>query len=253
MLKSKMLLLTSFLLILGISAAAVSAISGVSISIPGEYEYEIDTCSDGNSYQWVDITLTGTTDDGGGYDEFATISFDGNGNVIDVDLNYIAVSTTDTIYDLIDPGIGTLSNPVTRPFTFVVYDIPSYSPGDENTPEAANWIMANGTEVARTTFDPSFDPACGELPLAENVCIAIPDGSVVGDLPFQTQAFYSPGKISPDVFLNPGTYWVIGQDETHEYYEIVLSCQYLWVPVNAMQPSYQAPQNGAPLPTRVVD
>ncbi len=80
----------------------------------------------------------------------------------------------------------------------------------------------------------------------------VPAGSVVGDTPFQTQVYYEPGNVSPGVILNPGTYIVIGQDESETYYKIMLACQFVWVRKENMQPSYELPQNGAPLPTRVV-
>jgi hypothetical protein len=83
-------------------------------------------------------------------------------------------------------------------------------------------------------------------------CLPIPDGSVVGDMPNGVQAFYAPDKIAPDVFINPGTYWVLGEDESEQFYKILLACQYLWVPVETMQPSFQSPWSGQPLPTQVV-
>jgi hypothetical protein len=45
---------------------------------------------------------------------------------------------------------------------------------------------------------------------------------------------------------------VIGQDKSETYYQVVLACQLLWVRKDAMQPSALPPQNGAPLPTRIV-
>lgn len=84
------------------------------------------------------------------------------------------------------------------------------------------------------------------------ICPSAPVGSVVGDMPNNTQAFYAPGKISPDVTINAGTYWVLGEDASGEYYKILLACQYLWVPIDSMQPSYQAPWTGQPLPTQIV-
>ncbi len=80
----------------------------------------------------------------------------------------------------------------------------------------------------------------------------IPSGSVVGEAPAGAQAYYAPGQIASGVVLNPGTYIVIGQDESETYYKVVLACQTLWVRKDTMQPSFQAPQNGAPLPTRIV-
>jgi hypothetical protein len=82
------------------------------------------------------------------------------------------------------------------------------------------------------------------------------DGSgVVGDLPIATQADYAPGLAAAGVVINPGTYLVNGvakDDAGNQYYRILLSCQYLYVPVGSMQPSYQAPQSGEPLPTNEV-
>lgn len=89
---------------------------------------------------------------------------------------------------------------------------------------------------------------------AADICsVAIPEGSVVGDAPFRTQVYYAPGHVSPGLFLNPGTYHVIGQDETETYYKLFFNCQYIWVLKNMMQPSYLPPQNGAPLPQRIVN
>jgi hypothetical protein len=85
-------------------------------------------------------------------------------------------------------------------------------------------------------------------------CLANPTAnSVVGDLPFLTQAYYEPGKASPGIFVNPGTYWVLGVDESAEYYKIIISCQYVWVPVQNMQPNFDSVWQGRLLPTDVVD
>ncbi len=89
----------------------------------------------------------------------------------------------------------------------------------------------------------------GSLP-----CIAIPDGSVVGQLISPTEVFWAPGKISPDVSLSPTPdeqkFWVIGEDDSGQYYKIILSCQYVWVPVGTMAPAFDDPVwQGTPLPT----
>ncbi len=93
-----------------------------------------------------------------------------------------------------------------------------------------------------------IDPASCSIP--------IPDGSVVGELPLDQIAFYEPGKITaPNVIINAGTYWVTGigtADDGSQFYRIVIGCQYLYVPIDTMQPSYQAPWNGEPLPTNEV-
>jgi hypothetical protein len=97
--------------------------------------------------------------------------------------------------------------------------------------------------------NPSFS-----LPLAgSDICsVGIPDGSVVGEAPFGAQVYWEPGNVSPGVVLNPGTYIVIGQDASETYYQIFFNCQRLWVRKDTMQPSWLPPQNGAPLPQRIV-
>ncbi|MEO8394317.1 MAG: hypothetical protein ABI700_15100 [Chloroflexota bacterium] len=94
---------------------------------------------------------------------------------------------------------------------------------------------------------------CAGLPTFGNTCLPLTSDTVVGDMPFATQADWAPGKSAPGVVINPGTYWVLGADSSGKYYKILLSCQYLWVPVESMQPSFQAPQNGAALPTTNVE
>ena len=77
----------------------------------------------------------------------------------------------------------------------------------------------------------------------------------MGDLPLKTPADWAPGKGAPDVYVNPGTYWVFGiakADNGDKYYQILVSCQLLYVPIDAMQPSYQSPWNGQPLPSTEV-
>ncbi len=83
----------------------------------------------------------------------------------------------------------------------------------------------------------------------------MPDGSVVGDLPLDTQADYAAGLIADGVTVSAGTYWVTGvakADNGDAFYRIIVACQYLYVPVGAMQPSFQSPWNGEPLPTNEV-
>lgn len=86
-----------------------------------------------------------------------------------------------------------------------------------------------------------------------NVCeLAVPAGSVVGEAPLGAQVYWEPGKESPGIILNPGTYIVTGQDESETYYRIVLACEFVWVRKDAMGPSWLPPQNGTPLPTTIV-
>jgi len=83
----------------------------------------------------------------------------------------------------------------------------------------------------------------------------LPSGSVVGSAPAGARAFYAPDRVTDNtsITLNPGTYWVIGQDASETYYKIVLSCQFLWVRKDTMGPNYDSVWNGAALPTRIVE
>ncbi len=131
-------------------------------------------------------------------------------------------------------GTYDLAAPAYNPLRFVMI-----SPAGNGLPEQVD-VDVTGT--------------CAGLPTyaAPNTCgLNIPSGSVVGEAPNGAQIYYAPGGIST-VTLNPGTYIVVGQDESETYYKIVLACQFVWVRKDTMQPSYQAPQNGMPLPTRIV-
>ncbi|MDZ4767719.1 MAG: vWA domain-containing protein [Chloroflexota bacterium] len=85
--------------------------------------------------------------------------------------------------------------------------------------------------------------------------INVPSGSVVGSAPAGARAFYAPDRMTDNtsITLNPGTYWVIGQDASETYYKIILSCQFLWVRKDTMGPNYDSVWNGAALPTRIVE
>lgn len=82
----------------------------------------------------------------------------------------------------------------------------------------------------------------------------MPSTAVVGAFVAETRAYWTPGAlIEPEVVFEAGkTAWVLGVDETGEYYKIVWGCSYLWVPVSSMGPNYDEVWNGTPLPTDVV-
>ncbi len=90
--------------------------------------------------------------------------------------------------------------------------------------------------------------------------IDIPAGSVVGAFLADTPLYWTPeeGGTSGEYHIGhtakvPKTAWVIGQDESEQYYKIVWSCQYLWVPKDTMGPNFDEVWEGTPLPTRIVD
>ncbi len=115
-------------------------------------------------------------------------------------------------------------------------------------------VFMNTGSLSGCTYSYSFTyDGAGSAAAGPECTLPVPEGSVVGDVPFNAQVYYAPGSASPGVLLNPGTYIVIGQDASETYYQLVLACQYVWVLKSNVQPSFLPPQNGAALPIRIVD
>ncbi len=232
----------------------VYAIGSLTISIPGIVSGDTSHCTSTLNIRDNFAGIATTDDDGSGHDYIAYLLRDGNNNVIDAYVTRFSLGAFTSTLDELIPSFDDLPDPVSRPFTLQYFDVPKPPLGMGDTPGTTvrDWVLAHGTLLASNTFDPSFVPGCAALPLASDACLPVPDGSVVGDTPYQAQVYWAPAKVSPGIFLNPGTYWVIGEDDTHQFYKILLSCQDVWVLKQDFQPSQQAPQNGTPLPTRAV-
>lgn len=231
------------------------------------FDYAGDAGDNADGPQF-DITLSGAVDDGsnsycsGGNDVVIMVTFDADGNVLDVDPNCISTATG-TGSD--DGDMGVINAPTSRPATYTLFDVDGAEATalaglTEGSPAYISYLLSNGVVLdeefedlsANLTGLPTKSPYSVLGGVVNGTCnLSIPAGSVVGEAPLGAQIFYAPGQAT-NLTLNPGTYWVVGQDTSGEFYKIVLSCQFIWVPVASMQPSYQAPQNGAPLPTRVV-
>jgi hypothetical protein len=84
------------------------------------------------------------------------------------------------------------------------------------------------------------------FPEAAGGCIAIPHGSVVGKFTEPALMYAEPGvPTDPEIFLSPGeSAWVIGVDESGEFYKIIWACEYRWVRVGVMGPNYDEVWNG---------
>lgn len=208
------------------------------------------------------VTSTGLVDDFPPCDRVTMLMTDATGSITDF-YTFCVHSTSGVGYG--DTIWGTYGGyyPVLGPITYTLFDT---APGDicnTTVPSAAcaDYLRSCAVpSIAEAFYQPASLPAgtpyslacSAPAPDASGCKLAIPPGSVVGDLPFKTQLYWSPGNASPGHFVNPGTYVVVGQDQTETYYKIVLACQFVWVPKANMQPSYLPPQNGAPLPTRIV-
>ena len=89
-------------------------------------------------------------------------------------------------------------------------------------------------------------PGCDLLP--------IPETAVVGSFTSNAEVYWAPGQlVEPATTITEGnTAWVLGMDASGQYYEIIWSCDYLWVPVGSMGPNFDDVWQGRPLPTEVV-
>ncbi len=217
-----------------------------------------------------DVEIVGTaglvSDDSCG-DLVAVIFTDATGSITDIDYDCLDLGTgVNAGYSYHDPGSyeGAASSNFVNPITVSVFDIGAGSQCylDENSVACGESLLSGGVcieEVYGTVdeygegkrFGPSFQ-AYSQCNFGPACRLNIPADSVVGEAPAGAQVYYSPGNIAPNIVLNPGTYIVVGQDVSETYYKVVLACQFVWVRKDTMQPSFQAPQNGTPLPTRIV-
>lgn len=87
-----------------------------------------------------------------------------------------------------------------------------------------------------------------------NVCGADLSDAVGGSFIVPADLYAAPGvPIEPWVGIAPGqSAWVLGVDESGEYYKILWGCDQLWVLVETIGPNYDDVWNGMPLPTNVV-
>lgn len=85
--------------------------------------------------------------------------------------------------------------------------------------------------------------------------VALPDGSVVGTFTTTTELYYAPNTdAATDTVMEIGkSLWVTGMDASGQFYQVVLSGKFLWVPVGTIGPTYDDVWNGAPLPTTMVN
>jgi len=105
------------------------------------------------------------------------------------------------------------------------------------------------SDVTGTTCRLAIEAAATDASCSSTATIL--PGSVVGDLPLGGRAYWAPGKITPEVFIKPGTYWVVDafvDDDNRQWNKLYISCQYLWVPAEWMSPTFDGPWNGEALP-----
>lgn len=83
--------------------------------------------------------------------------------------------------------------------------------------------------------------------------VAIPSSAVGANFVADAAVYWKPGEIAEHVLTAGTTVRAIGKDATGEYYQVLYVCDFLWVKAETLGPNYNAPWNGAPLPTVVVE
>jgi hypothetical protein len=85
--------------------------------------------------------------------------------------------------------------------------------------------------------------------------VPLPPTAAVGTFIETTPAYYlpHPDAVSDAIFEAGKSVWVLGVDESGEFYQVVFSGSYLWVPVDTIGPNYDEVWQGHPLPEDVVE
>jgi hypothetical protein len=189
-----------------------------------------------------------TNDDGTGQDYVCVVCRTADGTIKDVDTDlHFTVGSTINATGACDPiGTSDLATSVE------IYDTTNFFPG-----ENANLA---GAAAYCESFVPPSPPSNGGSkavdapPVPGPDMINLPAWAVVGTFTQTTLLYYDPAQgATSDSTMDVGqSLWVLGLDETGAFYEVVLSGQYLWVPVGTIGPTYSDPWNGRPLPTEVV-
>lgn len=85
--------------------------------------------------------------------------------------------------------------------------------------------------------------------------VLIPEGSVVGTFLVDTPLYWSPEADSKTEYVMTAgqSLWVTGTDTSGQFYQVILSGYFLWVPVESMGPTYDDTWGGYPLPTQLIE
>lgn len=115
---------------------------------------------------------------------------------------------------------------------------------------------AQAREILADTAVANAD--CKVLPVLPgcNVSVPIPSTAVVGQFTSSAAAYWKPGELitNPPITIEAGkTYYVIGQDQSEQYYKIALGCDFVWVLKSTVGPNPDDVWQSMPLPTAIVD
>ncbi|MBI5960081.1 MAG: hypothetical protein HY866_15180 [Chloroflexi bacterium] len=260
------IVLTVFMSI--ISSGAVSGASSATIAF--------DFVSDpGDVGDGPDFGVVGTdpVDDGSGCDAVAVLMVDATGTLTDIDTICLSLITgiggSDGDYGSIETGYLPTAGPATYAvFDLTAADIAALTGMSDSEVAYGAYIIANCNFLVEGYVDvvgltsgapysfgasPAAGGGGGELVPGPDM-VAIPDTAVVGSFVTTTAIHWAPraDAVSTVVMEAGKTAWVYGVDESGQFYKVMLSGKFFWVPVQTMGPNFDAVWLGRPLPTVVV-
>jgi hypothetical protein len=121
------------------------------------------------------------------------------------------------------------------------------------------WLSFSRALVIEIDADPVQAPPTGPTTLTPrpgcDALIYIPPQAVMGTFTDNALVYWMPGEpTSPPLVIEVGkSYWVSGLDESGLYYQVLLSCDWVWVEADKVGPNYDAVWGGRPLPTDIVE
>jgi hypothetical protein len=214
--------------------SSVSAIS-VNVSVSGDFTCTAMTVVNGGS-----LTFN-RNNTGVGSESWTVEIIDGAGTVL-----YAAsgASPVGSIASFGFPGAvyPYTATPQYNPIS-LVYDSPA-----GNGLGGQSLVLDSGTCQGLPSRPSSSAGGCTQF-------VVIPPQAVGGQFVANAPVYYAPtSSAQTGIVIQAGkTYLVAGQDATGQYREVLISCQWVWVPANTVGPNPEAPWYGEPLPTTVVN
>jgi hypothetical protein len=180
------------------------------------------------------------------------------GKNLQIDLE-ITINTN--LYRVNGTGPNLPSSEIQYPgsFTFVINGPGNWSgmvleySSDGGATWSLSYRLVTPDTISCSAPQPAPEPTLPPVPGPDMV--DIPAGSVVGTFTQDTTLLFDPSATSQtDSTLHAGqSLWVIGLDSTGQYYQVLLSGVFYWVPVGSLGPNYDGVWNGTPLPTTTVE
>ena len=126
---------------------------------------------------------------------------------------------------------------VTTPETFMTFDVSCVPASGPRTPPTSP-VAAPAASV----------PGC-------DLSMQLTNDAAVGTFVADTTVLWGPDANAMTTLTMPAgkTAWVLGVDDSGQFYKFAWSCSYLWAPVSMLGPNFDAVWDGTPLPISVVE